>query len=181
MKWDGSDVREVDTASLANGDLAQPLLAWSGAYMNTRTWVGVPAAGPALLDLHIVTEGHFPAPIPMTHVRVMMQIDPENRTAAHGVISGIVAVGDAQAWFEQIAGWGSNTFCLPSAVDAFVTVIAEYADITLDGANTEGVPCEGISVGMGFDATAVTLGNVGDAAPPAAPDTCPDGGVQGRP
>jgi hypothetical protein len=178
LKWDGGDVRDVDTASVAAGDVDRPLLTLSGGYMNARTWVGVPAAGPVLLDLHIAQEGHFPAGIPMNHVRVLMQIDPSNASATHGVISGIVAPADAIAYFKKLADWGSDTFCSQSAVGDISSFVEAAADVMLDGSNAPGEQCNGISVGLGFDAVAVKLGNAVTVAPPAPPDPCPDGGVR---
>jgi hypothetical protein len=47
----------------------------------------------------------------------------------------------------------------------------------MDGTNEPGEACNGISFGIGFDATAVKLGQV--VSLPMAPDPCSDGGVEG--
>jgi hypothetical protein len=47
----------------------------------------------------------------------------------------------------------------------------------MDGTNEPAEACNGISFGIGFDATAVTLGQV--VTLPPVPDPCSDGGVEG--
>jgi hypothetical protein len=64
-RWDGTDVRDVDIASLVSGDLASPVVTLSG-YMNGRTWVGTPPGEKMLFDLHMAAAGisgrRFPSP-----------------------------------------------------------------------------------------------------------------------
>ncbi|MGH7281431.1 MAG: hypothetical protein ACRELY_07920 [Polyangiaceae bacterium] len=175
-RWDGSDKRDVDVASLISGDISQPILTLSGGYMNGRVWVSGPASGDALFDIHLAREGHFPDPFPIHHVRVLLKIDPTNRVATSGILAGIVSPDDAIRWMRQMAGWDSNIHCSQSALDGFEEQIRQAADIFIDGSNHAGAPCDGISFGIGFDAMLVTLGDAVSVPPTAPPDDCPDAG-----
>jgi hypothetical protein len=175
-KWDGADVRDVDIASLVSGSLSSPVLALGG-YMNGRTWVGAPPGGTMLVDLHLTVGGHLGPPLPLSHVQIAMLVDPSNGSATGGVLSGILAPSDTLAWAQVLAGSFSTSLCSASAFDSIEQQILQTSDIMLDGTNQPGQACNGMSFGMGFDATAVTLGQV--VSLPMAPDPCGDGGDGG--
>jgi hypothetical protein len=174
-KWDGTDVRDVDIASLVSGSLSSPILMLSG-YMNGRTWVGT-QGGTMRFDLHVTAAGHPGPPLPVSHVQITMLVDPGNGTATSGVISGILAPDDAVAWAQNMEGWVSTSLCSGSAFQSIAQQILQASDIMMDGTNEPGEACNRISFGIGFDATAVTLGQV--VSLPMAPDPCSDGGVEG--
>ena len=173
-KWDGTDVRDVDMASVVSGSLSSPVLALGG-YMNGRTWVGAPPGGTMLVDLHLTAGGHLGPPLPLSHVQIAMLVDPNNGSASGGVLSGILAPDDAVAWAHDMAGWAS--LCSASAFDSIAQQILQTSDIMMDGTNEPGQACNGISFGMGFDATAVKLGQV--VTLPTVVDPCSDGGTEG--
>jgi len=175
-KWDGTDVRDVDIASLVSGSLSSPVLTLSG-YMNGRTWVGTPPGGTMLIDLHLTLYGQLALPIPVSHVQITMLIDPSNGMASGGVLSGILAPNDLLVWAQYIVGWVSTSLCSGSAFQSIAQQLLQASDIMMDGTNEPGEACNGISFGIGFDATAVTLGQV--VTLPPVPDPCSDGGVEG--
>jgi hypothetical protein len=106
-----------------------------------------------------------------------MLVDPSNGSATSGVVSGILTPDDAVAWAQNMVGWASTSLCSGSAFQSIAEQILQASDIMLDGTNEPGEACNGISFGIGFDATAVTLGKV--VSLPIAPDSCSDGGVEG--
>ncbi len=173
--WNGADVRDVDTASLVGGDFSAPVVALSG-YMAGRTWVGTASEGAALLDLHLgETEMAGPnQPFPLTHVRIVMHVDAANGTAS-GVLAGILSPDAFVAWGRQLAGSIDTSLCTGSAFDAIAQQFDQAADILLDGTDPAGAACDGISLGLGFDAVAVKLGNVVSLPPP--PNPCADAGA----
>ena len=182
-RWDGSDVRDVDTASLVGGSLSQPVAVVSGGYMNQRTWVGVPATGTALLDMHLIVNGYPMPPVPIEHVRIVMNVAADGSTATQGTLAGIVRISDAAAWTRQwLRATGLQTLCTASAVESIVTQIEQTSDIMADGTNGPGATCDGISVGLGFGATAVKLGQAKTLpAPPLPPAPDCDGGTSVSP
>jgi hypothetical protein len=69
-----------------------------------------------------------------------------------GIISGVI---DAQALvtnFQIVAGTVSSSLCQTSVYQQVANAILQSADILDDGSNVSGTPCNGISVGIGFDA-----------------------------
>lgn len=97
---------------------------------------------------------------------------PGNGSATAGVLSGILSARDAVAWATTAAGWSGTSLCSGSAL-ASITQVEQTSDIMADGSNGPGQTCDAISVGFGFDATAVQLGAV--APSPTYPPT-PCGG-----
>jgi hypothetical protein len=143
--------------------------------MSGRTLVGMPAAGVLLLDLHLPAGGNLGPPLPLSHVQLTMSVDPSNGSATGGVLSGVLSLDDAIAWAHQMGGWVSSSFCAYSAFDSITQLVRQAAAILHDGTNEPGRPCDGISIGLGFDATAVQLGKV--VTLPAVPDSCADAGA----
>ncbi|HEY8040772.1 MAG TPA: hypothetical protein VIF15_13295 [Polyangiaceae bacterium] len=166
VSWNGGDVRPVDQAA--------PALAFSGGYMNQRVWVGQPPLGPVLFDLHF-DNGTTAPPVPVQHTQLAMVVDASNATASLGVFSGVVATTDFIAWLKQIAGSISTSLCSGSAFDSIAQQINQASDIVLapDGSvsNPAGQSCNAISLGFGFNATAVKLGPPVTVPPPVNP--CP--------
>jgi hypothetical protein len=180
-RWDGSDVRDVDTVSLVGGSLSQPLAVVSGGYMTQRTWVGAPSTGTAYLDMHFTVNGYPMPPLPIEHLQIVTQVAADGGTAT-GTLAGVVRTSDFVAWAHRwayVAGWSS--LCTASALDSVTTQIEQMSDIMADGSNGPGQQCDGISVGLGFQAVAVKLGQARTLPPPPLPrsSVC-DGGVAGE-
>jgi hypothetical protein len=167
-RWDGTDVRAVDQAS-------EPGVALSGGYMNNRVWVGAaPADDTLALDLHVTVQGQQLPPLPIHHVQISMQVAANGSSATSGTLSGIVTTADAAAWGAAwFAGAGPHP-CDDPAVQSITQQIIQAADIMTDGTNGPGETCDAISIGLGFDAVAVQLGEAG-----AAPATFQECGATG--
>jgi hypothetical protein len=169
-KWDGTDVRDVDDASVVSADITQPLAAFPAGYMNERTWVGAPAASVAYLDVPVLAT--MP-PLRIRHVQVLINVAPDNATA-QGVLSGLIPEADLVAWFRLMAGAISTSLCSESAFHSIAAQVEQTSDILDDGTNVAGKSCNAISIGLGFDAVAVQLGRAQSVPPPI--DPCADGG-----
>jgi hypothetical protein len=90
-------------------------------------------------------------------------------------VAGIVAPADLDAWGQQLAGAIASSLCSGSAFQSIAQQLDQSADILLDGSNRAGVTCDGISLGLGFDAVAVKVGNVVSLPTPSNP--CADAGA----
>jgi hypothetical protein len=96
--------------------------------------------------------------------------------AATGQFSGVVATEDLVAAVQEVLGSLSQSFCSGSASAAIAAQVRQSSDIMKDGTNTPGSTCDGISVGIGFDAD--LIGPVNTVGPMATPQSnpCPDAG-----
>lgn len=178
LRWDGTDIRAVDAVSLVGGDTSKPLAVLPDGYMNGRVWVSGISSGAAYLDLQVTAgsagSGLLP-PIPLRHVQIVMQVDPGNASATSGVLSGVARTRDVIAWVQLWSGTISTSLCGGSAAMSIASQFAQMSDIMTDGTNEPGEECDGISVGLGFDAVAVQLGKA-ESEPPFK-NPCSDGGT----
>ncbi len=178
-RWDGTDVRDVDAVSLVGGDISRPIILLLDGYMADRVWVGGLSTGPAYLDLQVTAGpngGGVPLPpIPLQHIQSAMQV--VSGTAANGgTLSGVVRVEDMITWVELWTGTLTTGLCTGTAVMSVVSAFEQASDIMADGTNEPGKPCDGISVGLGFDAVTVQLGKA-VTAPPVTNPWCEDAGT----
>jgi hypothetical protein len=172
--WNGSDVRDVDETSLLGGSLASPAIAFAGGYMTQRTWVGAPASGPGAIELDMALLRTRMPPLPMTHIQIAVNVDPSSGSATQGVLSAIVPTAAFVEWNRQLAGNIASSLCVSSSFDTIARQIEQASDIVTDGSNAPGSQCNGISLGIGFDATAVKLGSAVSAPP--LPNACAGAG-----
>ena len=96
-------------------------------------------------------------------------------TASRGIISGVIPTQDLVNAMQLIAGGISTSFCSGSTFAQVATSIEQAADIMVDGTNKAGAPCNGISIGVGFDANEIGL-PLTTGSFPAASNPCADGG-----
>ncbi len=73
--------------------------------------------------------------------------------------------------FRQIAGVFDEGLCSGTTIDAVADQFRQASDIMKDGSQNPSMTCDGISIGLGFDASAVRIGSVAAPAPPQ-PDPC---------
>ena len=91
--------------------------------------------------------------------------------ALDGTIAGVLDLQEFTATMRQIAGRISPSLC-GSGFDGIASQFAAAADILKNGSNRAGVPCDGISVGFGFNAKLVANPSQIVEEPPIV-DTCP--------
>jgi hypothetical protein len=177
-RWDGTDVRNVDTVSLIGGDISKPIALLPNGYMNDRVWVGGLASGTVYFDLQVTSDnggvGLMP-PLPLQHVQVAMHVASGNGSAASGTLSAVARAQDVVAWLQLFAGTISTSLCSGAAFQSIASQFDQMSDIMANGTNEPGQPCDAISVGAGFDAVAVQLGKA-ETEPPVV-NPCEDGGV----
>jgi hypothetical protein len=170
-KWDGTDVWPIDSSSVANGDWMQANVRFDDGYVVGGTYVSAPRSGAgavtvgSLLEAIPEDQSLDPWHVPVTQVRVSMQFAPDGMSATGGVLSAIMPVQQVYAQFESMC---CNNLC------SIPIQLEQAADILVDGTNRQGVTCNGISLGIGFEATRVVLGPV-VTVPVSSP--CGDGGI----
>jgi hypothetical protein len=151
--WNGSDVRNVDSNTLP--------VSFSAGYMNQRVWVGEPASGPLAFDMHFTNFGANT--LPLQAVQLEMQVAQGAGTATLGNLGAVIVTSDMVNWLQQIAGDISASLCSGSAFQSIAMQIEQGSDILYSSsngvANQPGAQCDAISIGIGFNATAVQVGS----------------------
>jgi hypothetical protein len=140
---------------------------FSSAYVASGTWVGyADAASFALLFNGI------PIDLTIHHAVVTFDHTSPNK-AANGTIAGVIDTEEFIAVLRAVAGRISDSLCNGSAFDSIATQIRQASDILKDGTNAPGVPCDGISIGLGFEGAEIGPLTRVAGDPPLPPNPCP--------
>lgn len=89
-------------------------------------------------------------------------------SSGSGTISGVIDTEGFISNLKQVAGAISVSLCSGSTFDSIATQIRQANDIFLDGTNTSGSPCTGISFGIQFEGASSYSGSL-----PTIVTTCP--------
>jgi hypothetical protein len=105
-------------------------------------------------------------------------------SVTNGTIAGALVATELVTSLRSVAGHISTSLCSGSAFDSIATEIDQASDIIVDpssGAvsNAAGTPCNGISIGLGFNATEIAAPTAADieAVQPPAANPCGDAGT----
>lgn len=93
-------------------------------------------------------------------------------SATNGTIAGVINSTDFIAQLKMVAGRISSTLCTGPSFQSIANQINEASDIMADGSNAPGATCNGISIGIGFDAAEIGPPSIVGALAPASPDPC---------
>lgn len=173
--WNGTDVWPVTYECVNGGSISSPKLAFPSSYLVNGVWVSSATPAPGTVTLRFVAGG-FPLVLPITHIRASVAVSGTGATASgtNGVISGILATESLIAELKKAAGQLDATLCDGATFDSIAQQIRAASDIMADGSNGDpSKTCNGISIGLGFEARAVQLGAV---APPEQPKPDPCAG-----
>lgn len=149
-------------------------LSLTTSYLVNDTWVSGTLASLSLpLDS---TSGVITLDI--HHAVLTMKLDQAHRTATNGTISGVIPTLDLQQRIQALAGKIDPNLCSRAALANILMQIAQASDIMQDGTQDPSKTCDGISIGMGFQASVVQFGPT--VPPMTMPDSCagdagPDG------
>jgi hypothetical protein len=162
-----------DGATIASGALVQ----FSTVYVTGGTVVATDASQPLALplvlqDKTLVIRVHRPI---VTFVY-------GSSGATDGVIAGVLDTDEVSSAARDFAAQTYVSDC-GSGWDAYAAAIAGAQDITSDGTNAPGVPCDAISLGIGFTAKRIASPAQVGADPAPVPNPCapPDAGADALP
>lgn len=141
---------------------------WTNAYATGGTFVSEPSELVLPLDY-----GGVALPLAIHRAVVTFARDPGDPTRlVDGIIAGVLDTSELVATVRRFAGAISPRLCgTPS--DLVATEIERASDILRDGTNAPGVPCDAISIGLGFTARRVANPTSVAPAPPTPPNPCP--------
>jgi hypothetical protein len=109
--------------------------------------------------------------VPLRKARITMKIAGDEGSVTEGTISGVVETEVLVNAFAASMGRLSPELCSGTTVEGIKDSMRQASDILKDGTQDPNVECDGISVGIGFDATRVVVGPVAPAPQPS-PDPC---------
>jgi hypothetical protein len=153
-----------------------PQVPITDAYINNGTFVN--GAGGSTVKLSLYIQG---VSLDLAINKAIITFDHSApNEATNGTIAGVIGTEELVSGIEKVAGRISTQLCGGSTLDSIKQTIRQASDILKDGTNKAGVPCDAISIGIGF--TAKRIGNPTTEAPPdkTPPDPCtnpPDGGT----
>jgi len=170
--WLGGDVWPIRSDCLIGGDPSTPKTVFPGATVSldaagARVWQ---SASFGDLDLRLVSQG-FEVNLSIKHAQIMMTLSDDNLHATSGMIGGVL---DTEAFIKElakVAGSFDPSLCPPSATfESIAQQVRQASDILMDGSQDPSQTCNGISIGLGFDADGAIVGPVFDAS--VLPDPC---------
>jgi hypothetical protein len=155
---------------------------FTDAYIVGGTFVNAdPSAGGSgsKITLSLAISG---VSLDVTVNQAIITFSHEGTKAKNGVIAGVIDTEELISGLKKVAGRISDSLCSGSAFDSIADQIRQASDILADGTNRAGVPCTGISIGLGFEASEIGIpSTLGDLGSPGE-DKCapkPDGGTDG--
>jgi len=174
-KWNGSDIRQADRASLDAGDITKPRAYFPKGYVTNNTWVsGEPSK--------------FIVPIPVNSVSsdlhlggavMTLKLASNHSTGNLGVLAGALARADLELAIRPIAR--SAGVCTDSLIyKALINSVQPLMDVVMESPTLQDttVDCNGMSVGMGLEfANVQPITEAVDIFPFVSP--CDDAGTGG--
>jgi hypothetical protein len=166
-KFDGTDTWPLAPI----GETTEPItVMFPSSYITDGTWV---SGSTGTLDLVISMLG-FEFTLSVIEAVITMKVNGRgtSATATDGVIAGVVDTEQLVGELRKLAGSIAPNLCQGDVFEALAKQVRGSSDIMKDGSNGDSSrACDAISVGMGFEGTAVTLGGVAPRAEPP-PDPC---------
>jgi hypothetical protein len=160
-------------------DIDSPKITFPSSYVSGGTWVS--GDGQSTLDLTISIQGFD---LTLSIARAVITLKASASGATDGVIAGVIPTASLVTELKKVAGGFDPGLCDGPTFDSIAKQIEGASDIMADGTNGDpSQECNGISVGLGFEAGAITLGGIAPAATapedPCAPGTGGSGGSGG--
>jgi len=169
-KFDGTDMWPLLPELLSdptNPDSAK--IQFPQAYVVNNTWVSG-TKGTVALALSI--QG-FSITLNINSAIISIDLDAERKNGTNGTIAGVIETEALISEISKVAAAFSKDFCDPNSptLQSILNQLRQASDIMKDGSQNAAAECDGISIGLGFNAKAVQLGPV--AAPATGgPDPC---------
>lgn len=175
-----ADYSKIDAGLLAGKEGEPPVwktvpefpeVPFANSYLAGNTWV---SGDQGTVSLNIGIAG-FSLALDIKAAYLTMDLSSAHDGATGGVVAGVL---DTEAFIDQlrdVLGAVQPSFCDGAAVEGILNQIRQASDIMKDGSNGAGQECDGISIGIGFDASVITLNGEGSPADPVDPP-CQEGG-----
>jgi hypothetical protein len=169
-QFTGSDSWPIGPEALSNpSDIDSSSIQFATSYVNDHTWVSQPTVN---FTIAFPGDDFNLAGIPLRNVTISMELEPDLSGATHGIIAGIIDTESYINELQKVVGNFALNLCDSAAFQSLADQIRQASDIMIDGSQDPSKTCNGISFGMGFEATAAALGSIAPSLPPVT-DPCP--------
>lgn len=160
-KFDGTDAWPVVPELLTDPkDITSAKVVFDKSYLTKNTWV---SGSKGTINLNLSVQG-FTLQLTIASALVSMDLDESHKTAKNGTIAGVLATDTLTTQLKAVAGAFDPSLCSGPTIDSIISQIQQASDIMADGSQDPTKTCDGISIGLGFDAALVKLGAIAPAA-----------------
>jgi hypothetical protein len=172
--WTPADDRPIDPTWLASSPsiAAGSKTRWTQGYVVNGTWVSGPLSGDVPLS---ITIGGVAINILVHHAIVVFDHSAPG-AATNGTLAGVLDTEEFVAEMKAVTALTTSSECTGALVESVAQQVRSASDILKDGSNRPGVSCDGISIGLGFDAVQIGPAQTVGLAPLPAPNPCSPGG-----
>jgi hypothetical protein len=174
-KFDGSDTWPVSPELLTDPmDPTSSKIMFKEAYIAGNTWV---SGTKGTVSLQLSISGFT---VSLDIQNAFVTVDLNGKTGTNGTIAGVLDTEQLVSQISKVAAAFDTSFCDPESptLVSILNQLRQASDIMRDGTQDPSKECDGISIGLGFDTAAVTLGPVAKPGDPP-PDPCAGGGGAG--
>ncbi len=143
---------------LLNGD-GTAKIKFPNAYVVDNKWI---SGEPQVIDLNLAV-ADIQLALSIKAAVISVDLSADRTVGSNGVIAGVLDTDDLVAEIakiaENLAGDQEGLCPGDTLFESVVQTIRNASDIMADGTQNGGATCNGISIALGFNATAVTLGD----------------------
>jgi hypothetical protein len=166
--FDGSDVWPVRPDTLTDPtDITTSTELFPASYVINNTWVSGPGGH---IQVPLFVDGVNQLILDIGVALASFEMSGGHSAVTNGTISGVLDTKQFVDAFAVLAADFDPSLCSGTTIESIKTQLREASDIMKDGSpGTASETCDGISIGLGFDALPVTLGAIGPATPPNQP------------
>lgn len=169
-KWDGTDAWPVSATSVEGGDVTKPLFKSAGAYVANKVLV---AATPSVGFTVAGTNERITINLTGGVITGTLDDPGTGFRISDGIIAARWHEPDIFAALSSYRSNGGDAFCTDSTIayNTAKATICNSLDILEDGSGPKSLPCDSLSMGIGFKAEPAKLGAV--TTPPVPTPGCP--------
>ncbi|WP_437321369.1 hypothetical protein [Sorangium sp. So ce385] len=169
--WNGSDKWPVVPELLEDAqDIESAKVVFPASYVVDNTWVSGPESQ-VTFKLNLTISGTTIG-LTIRNVRIAMDLEPDRKSVVNGTIAGVLETAVLVEELRSVIGAIEPTFCEGAGLETTLDQVRRASDILKDGSQDPGQECNAISIGIGFTARQVQLGEI---APPAETSGVPCG------
>lgn len=157
----GEDGTWEKVPELLNADGSSKIV-FPSAYVVANKWV---SGEPQNIDLNLAI-ADIELALTIKAAVITVELNADRTVGSNGIIAGVLNTEDLVAEIakiaENLAGDQEGLCPGDTLFESVVQTIRNASDIMADGSQNAGATCDGISIALGFDATAVTIGEAAE-------------------